>query len=54
MSRLASALYVVAMIAVIVGMDFVFLRDRFWLRLAANIGVVPVFAAFCLLFLRRT
>ena len=54
MNRLASALYVVAMIAVIVGMDFLFLRDRFWLRLAANIGVVFVFAAFYLLFFRRS
>lgn len=55
MSRqVAVALYVAAMVAVIVGVDFLFLRGRFWERLAANIGIVFVFAAFYLLFLRRT
>ncbi len=55
MSRhVAAALYVAAMVAVIVGVDFLFLRGRFWERLAANIGIVFVFAAFYLLFLRRT
>ena len=47
------ALYVVAMIAVIVGVDFAFFRNRFWERLTANIGVVLVFAAFYLRFLRH-
>jgi hypothetical protein len=47
------ALYVVAMVAVIVGMDFAFFRNRFWERLTANIGVVLVFAAFYLRFLRH-
>jgi len=51
--HLAVALYVVAMVVVIVGMDFAFFRDRFWERLTANIGVVLVFAAFYLRFLRR-
>ena len=46
-------LYVVAMAAVIVGVDFAFLRNRFWERLAVNIGIVLVFAAFYLRFLRR-
>jgi len=55
MSRqVAVALYVAAMVAVIVGVDFLFLRGRFWERLAANISIVFVFAAFYLLFLRRT
>jgi hypothetical protein len=54
MSRgVAIALYVVAMVVVIVGVDFLFLRGRFWERLAVNIGIVLVFAAFYLLFLRR-
>jgi len=54
MSRqLAVVLYVVAMVAVIVGVDFVFLRNRFWERLTVNIGIVLVFAAFYLTFLRR-
>ncbi len=31
-------LYAVGMVAVIVGIDFVFFRNRFWARLTANIG----------------
>ena len=54
MSRQAAVvLYVVAMAAVIVGVDFVFFRNRFWERLTVNIGIVLVFAAFYLRFLRR-
>jgi hypothetical protein len=45
--------YVVAMAAVIVGVDVVFFRSRFWERLTANIGIVLVFAAFYFRFLRR-
>ena len=41
-------LYVVAMTAVIVGVDFLFFRNRFWERLTVNIGIVFVFAAFLL------
>ena len=50
--QVAVVLYVVAMIAVIVGVDFVFFRNRFWERLMANIGIVLVFAAFYLRFLK--
>jgi hypothetical protein len=39
-------LYVVAMAAVIVSVDFVFFRNQFWERLTVNIGIVLVFAAF--------
>jgi hypothetical protein len=46
-------LYGVAMAAVIVGVDLAFFRNRFWERLTANIGIVLVFAAFYLRFLRR-
>jgi hypothetical protein len=54
MSRqVAIVLYLVAMAAVIVGVDFAFLRNRFWERLLVNIGIVLVSAAFCLRFLRR-
>ena len=49
--RIAVVLYVVAMAAVIVGVDFVFFRNRFWERLIVNIGVVLVFGAFYLKFL---
>jgi hypothetical protein len=51
--RIAVVLYVVAMAAVIVGIDLVFFRNRFWERLMVNIGIVLVFAAFYLRFLMR-
>jgi len=51
--QMAVVLYVVAMAAVIVGVDFVFFRNRFWERLTVNIGIVLVFAAFYLRFVRR-
>jgi hypothetical protein len=49
--RIAVALYVVAMAAVLVGVDFAFFRNRFWERLIVNIGIVLVFGAFYLRFL---
>jgi hypothetical protein len=51
--KIAIVLYAVAMAAVIVGLDFLFFRGRFWPRLIVNIGIVLVFAAFYLRFLRR-
>ena len=45
-------LYVLAMAAVIVGVDFLFFKHRFWERLIVNIGIVLVFAVFYLRFLR--
>jgi len=53
MGRLASVFYVVAMAAVIVGVDLAFFRNRFWGRLTVNIGIVLVFAAFYFRFVRR-
>jgi hypothetical protein len=53
MSRQATTvLYVVAMAAVIVGVDLLFFRNHFRERLAVNIGIVLVFLAFYLRFLR--
>jgi len=46
-------LYVLAMIAVIVGVDFLFFKERFWARLMVNIGIVLVFSAFYLRFLKH-
>ena len=43
-------IYAVAMVAVIVGVDLVFFRNRFWERLIVNVGIVLVFAAFYLRF----
>ena len=51
--RMVVVLYVLAMAAVIVGVDYVFLRNRFWERLIVNIGIVLVFVAFYFRFLRR-
>ena len=46
-------LYVLAMVAVVVGADVVFFRHHFWPRLLSNIGIVLVFAAFYLRFLKH-
>ncbi len=46
-------LYVLALIAVVVGVDVLFFRHHFWARLIVNIGIVLVFAAFYLRFLKR-
>jgi hypothetical protein len=51
--KVAVMLYGLAMPAVIVGVDFVFFRNLFWERLTVNIGIVLVFAAFYLKFIRR-
>jgi hypothetical protein len=47
------ALYVLAMIGVVVGVDLLFLRHHFWERLIVNIGIVVVFAVVYLGFLKR-
>jgi hypothetical protein len=52
-SRVAGVLYALVMVAVIVGIDFLFFRNRFWERLISNIGIVLLFAAFYLRFLRH-
>ena len=48
-----TALYVVLMAAVIVAIDFLFFKNRFWERLMVNVGIVLVFAAFYFRFLKR-
>lgn len=49
----AAALYVASMIVIIVGVDILFFRNRFWERLMVNVGIVLVFAAFYLRFLKH-
>jgi predicted cobalt transporter CbtA len=44
------ALYLVALVAVVVGVDVLFFRHQFWERLIANVGIVLVFVAFYLRF----
>ena len=46
-------LYVLALVAVVVGVDILFFRHQFWERLIANVGIVVVFVAFYLRFLKR-
>jgi hypothetical protein len=49
----AVVLYVLVMVAVVVGVDVLFFRHQFWERLISNVGIVLVFAAFYLRFLKR-
>jgi predicted cobalt transporter CbtA len=46
----AVALYVLILVATVVGVDVLFFRHHFWARLIANVGIVLVFAAFYLRF----
>jgi hypothetical protein len=41
------------MVAVVVGVDVLFFRHHFMFRLVANVGIVLVFAAFYMTFLRH-
>jgi len=54
MRQLAVVLYVLALVAVVVGVDILFFRHHFWERLMVNVGIVLVFLAFGLRFLKRT
>jgi hypothetical protein len=49
----ATALLIGAMIVLIVLVDVLFLRDRFWPRLAVNIGIVALAAVIYLAFVRH-
>ena len=49
--RAAVALYVLALVAVVVGVDVLFFKHQLWERLIVNVGIVLVFAAFGLRFL---
>ncbi len=48
-----TVLLLVVMVVLIVALDVVFLRDRFGLRLAVNVGIVAVAAVIYLAFLRK-
>jgi hypothetical protein len=52
-SHAAVALYVLVLVAVVVGVDVLFLRHHFWARLLVNVGIVGVFAAIYFAFLKR-
>ena len=53
MGKSAVVLYVLAMVAVIVGVDILFLRHLFWPRLIVNVAIVLLFGAVYLMFLKR-
>jgi hypothetical protein len=48
-----AALYILALVAAVIGVDLLFFRHHFWARLIVNIGIVLVFAAFYVRFLRN-
>ncbi len=47
------ALYVLVLVALVVSVDVLFFRNQFWERLMVNVGIVLVFWAFYLRFLKR-
>lgn len=51
--KVGIALYGVALVAVVVSVDVLFFRHRFLERLLANVGIVLLFGAFYLRFLKR-
>lgn len=52
-SQTATVLYIVSMAVVIAVVDLLFFKHRFWARLAVNVGIVLIFAAFYFRFLKR-
>ena len=52
MGRQAVLLYVLALVAVVVGVDVLFFRHQIWERLIVNVGIVLVFGGFYLRFLK--
>jgi cytochrome c oxidase subunit IV len=51
--RAAIVAYLLTMAGIVVAVDVLFLRHHFWQRLAVNVGIVLVFVAFYLRFLKR-
>ena len=49
----ARALFVVAMVGVVVAVDILFFQGHVWERLAANVGIVLIFVAFYFKFLHH-
>ena len=46
-------IFLILMVAVVVAVDVLFFRHRFWERLISNIGIVLIFIAFYLRFLKH-
>ena len=51
--NMSVVLYIVVLIAVVVSVDLLFFKNLFWERLTVNIGIILVFAAFYLRFLKN-
>jgi len=52
-SQTITVLYVLLLVVAVLAVDFLFFRNQFWPRLAANLGIVLVFVAFYFRFLKR-
>ncbi len=52
-SQKTAALYIILMAGMIIAIDLLFFKNRFWERLTVNVGIVLVFAAFFFRFLKR-
>jgi hypothetical protein len=52
-SQTTTAAYIVLLVGTVIAVDVLFFKGRFWERLAANVGLVLVFAAFYFRFLRH-
>ncbi len=52
--RPAVAIYVLTLVAVVVLVDILFFKHHFWGRLMVNVGIVLIFAAFGLRFLKHS
>ena len=50
---MTTALYLLLMAAVIVAVDVLFFKNRVWERLMVNVGIVLIFLAFYLRFVKR-
>jgi hypothetical protein len=46
--NMSVVLYIVVLVAVVVSVDLLFFKNRFWERLIVNIGIVLFFSAFYL------
>jgi len=52
-TQATTVLYILLLIAVVVTVDVLFFKNQFWERLMVNAGMVLVFLAFYLRFLKR-
>ncbi|HEX7042379.1 MAG TPA: hypothetical protein VF189_03955 [Patescibacteria group bacterium] len=51
--QIISLFTLLLMVAIIIAVDILFFRNHFWERLIVNMGIVLVFAAFYLRFLKH-